>query len=47
MKQFPMHTLEIQDQTKWLVLRMIYVKDSDPTTGQSLVGLDFLGTHLF
>ena len=32
------------DQTKWLVFRMIHgARIPDPTNGQSLVGLDFLG----
>ena len=31
------HTLEVQDQTKWLVFRMIRVKDSLPTNGKSVV----------
>ena len=31
------NTLEVQDQTKWLVFRMIRVKDSLPTNGKSVV----------
>ena len=32
------------DQTKWLVFRMIHgFRIPDPTNGQSLVDLDFLG----
>ena len=33
------------DQTKWLVFRVIHgFRIPDPTNGQSLVGLDFLGS---
>ena len=41
-------TLGVQDQTKWLVFRMIHgSRIPDPIIkGQSLVDLDFLGKHL-
>ena len=38
---------EVQDQTKWLVFRMIHgFRIPDPTNGQSLVDLDFQGISL-
>ena len=41
-----LYTQEVQDQTKWLVFRMIHgFRIPDPIIGQSLVDLDFLGIY--